>query len=48
MTTLPLSLSVSAATPLPVLHSEAEQAKHAPTKKRGRQKAPEPPGTENS
>ena len=28
-----------------LLHSEAEQAKQAPAKKRGRQKAPEPPGT---
>lgn len=30
--------------PFLLLHSEAEQAKQAPAKKRGRQKAPEPPG----
>ena len=40
-----MSLLVSfGSKPLLLLHSEAEQAKQAPAKKRGRQKAPEPPG----
>ena len=41
---VPVILALCWQQPFLLFHSEAEQAKQAPAKKRGRKKAPEPPG----